>query len=63
MLGGEVLEGQISAFDILQNRVIKQTEEYEIVKYGEVYRVHFYDKKDRDKCRVTKNFEYVKKFL
>ncbi|MGC5814317.1 hypothetical protein [Clostridium perfringens] len=41
MLGGEVLEGQISAFDILQNRVIKQTEEYEIVKYGEVYRIHF----------------------
>lgn len=59
----EVLEGQISAFDILQNRVIKQIEEYEIVKYGEVYRIHFYDKKDRDKCRVTKNFEYIKKFL
>ncbi|MDH5085858.1 hypothetical protein [Clostridium perfringens] len=63
MLGGEVLEGQVSAFDILQNRVIKQTEEYEIVKYGEVYRIHFYDKKDRDKCRVTKNFEYVKRYL
>ena len=59
----EVLEGQISAFDILQNSVIKQTEEYEIVKYGEVYRIHFFNKKDRDKCRVTKNFEYVKKFL
>ncbi|WP_221364538.1 hypothetical protein [Clostridium perfringens] len=63
MLGGEVLEGQISAFDILQNRVIKQTEEYEIVKYGEVYRVHFFDKKDRDKCMATKQFELVKKFL
>ena len=59
----EVLEGQISAFDILQNRVIKQTEEYEIVKYGEVYRIHFFDKKDRGKCRVTKNFEYVKRYL
>ncbi|MBI6020022.1 hypothetical protein H8J79_04135 [Clostridium perfringens] len=59
----EVLEGQISAFDILQNRVIKQTEEYEIIKYGEVYRIHFYDKKDRDKCRVTKNFDYVKRYL
>ncbi|MDU5882844.1 MAG: hypothetical protein E6Z31_10225 [Clostridium perfringens] len=59
----EVLEGQISAFDILQNRVIKQTEEYEIVKYGEVYRIHFFDKKDRYKCRVTKNFEYVKRYL
>lgn len=59
----EVLEGQISAFDILQNRLIKQTEEYEIVKYCEVYRIHFYDKKDRDKCRVTKNFEYVKRYL
>ena len=59
----EVLQGQISAFDILQNKVIKQTEEYKIIKYGEVYRIHFYDKKDRDKCRVTKNFEYIKKFL
>ncbi len=59
----EVLEGQISTFDILQNRVIKQTEEYEIVKYGEVYRIHFFDKNDRDKCRVTKNFEYVKRYL
>ncbi|EPB8186674.1 hypothetical protein ACSXAI_07070 [Clostridium perfringens] len=43
--------------------MIKQTEEYEIVKYGEVYRVHFFDKKDRDKCMVTKQFELVKKFL
>lgn len=59
----EVLEGQISAFDILQNRVIKQTEEYEIIKYGEVYTIHFFDKKDIDKCRVTKNFEYVKRYL
>ncbi|EHK2334482.1 hypothetical protein KCK34_000909 [Clostridium perfringens] len=59
----EVLEGQISAFDILKNRVIKQTEEYEIIKYGEVYTIHFFDKKDIDKCRVTKNFEYVKRYL
>lgn len=58
-----MIEGQMSVFDILQNRAIKQTEEYEIVKYGEVYRIHFFDKKDRDKCRVTKNFEYVKRYL
>ena len=58
-----MLEGQISAFDILKNRVIKQTEEYEIIKYGEVYTIHFFDKKDIDKCRVTKNFEYVKRYL
>lgn len=63
MLGGEVLEGQISAFDILQNKVIKKTKEYEIIKCGEVYTIHFFDKKDRDKCRVTKNFEYVKRYL
>ncbi|EOU1724974.1 MULTISPECIES: hypothetical protein [Clostridium] len=59
----EVLQVQISVFDILQNKVIKKTKEYEIIKCGEVYRIHFYDKKDRDKCRVTKNFEYVKRYL
>ncbi|EOU1974791.1 hypothetical protein ACSXBA_10765 [Clostridium perfringens] len=59
----EVLQGQISVFDILQNKVIKKTKEYEIIKCGEVYIIHFYDKKDRDKCRVTKNFEYVKRYL
>lgn len=59
----EVLNGQVSVFDMLQNKVIKKTEEYEIIKYGEVYRVHFYDKKDRHKCRVTKDFEYIKRYL
>ncbi|MDZ4991914.1 hypothetical protein GNF80_02875 [Clostridium perfringens] len=59
----DMLEGQVSVFDMLQKKVIKKTNEYEVTKYGEVYRIHFYDKKDRDKCRVTKNFEYVKKFL
>ncbi|EIW6614095.1 hypothetical protein G6Z26_04610 [Clostridium perfringens] len=54
----EVLEGQVSVFDML-----KKTKEYEIIKFGEVYTIHFFDKKDRDKCRATKNFEYVKKFL
>lgn len=47
----------------MKDEVIKKTTEYEIVKYDQVYRIHFYDKKDRDKCRVTKNFEYIKKFL
>ncbi len=59
----EVLEGQVSVFDVLKKKVLKRTNEYEVIKYGEVYRIHFFDKKDRDKCRVTKNFEYVKKFL
>lgn len=59
----EVLEGQVSVFDMLKKKVLKRTKKYEITKYGEVYTVHFFDKKDRDKCRVTKNFEYVKKFL
>lgn len=58
-----MLEGQVSVFDMLQKKVIKKTNEYEVTKYGEVYRIHFYDKKDRDKCRVTKNFEYVKRYL
>lgn len=59
----EVLEGQVSVFDMLKKKVIKMTNEYEVIKYGEVYIIHFFDKKDRDKSRVTKNFEYVKKFL
>lgn len=59
----EVLEGQVSVFDMFKKKVLKKTTEYEIVKYDQVYRIHFYDKKDRDKCRVTKNFEYIKKFL
>ena len=58
-----MIEGQIDAFDILQDKVklIKKTNEYEIVRYGDVYRIHFFDK--GDKCRVTKNFEYIKRFL
>ncbi|WP_150542701.1 hypothetical protein ACSXBY_04410 [Clostridium perfringens] len=59
----EVLEGQVSVFDVLKKKVLKKTTEYEITKYGEVYTIHFFDKKDRDKCRVTKNFEYVKRYL
>ncbi|MGC5814005.1 hypothetical protein ACSXEQ_06185 [Clostridium perfringens] len=59
----EVLEGQVSVFDMLQKKVIKKTNEYQIIKYGEVYTIHFFDKKDRDKCRVTKSFEYVNRYL
>lgn len=60
-----MIDGQINAFDIIQGKtkLIKVTSEYEITKYGDVYRIHFYDKSDRDKCRVTKNFDYIKKFL
>ena len=47
----------------MKDEVLKKTTEYEITKYGEVYRIHFFDKKDRYKCRVTKNFEYVKRYL
>ncbi|WP_368235646.1 hypothetical protein [Clostridium perfringens] len=48
---------------MLKNKVIKKKEKYEITKYGGAYRIHFYDKKDREKCRVPKNFEYVKRYL
>ena len=58
-----MIEGQISIFNILEdsNKIIKRTNEYEIFKYKDVYRIHFYDK--GDKCRVTKNLRYIKKFL
>ena len=60
-----MIDGQINAFDIIQGKIklIKATNGYEITRYGNVYGIHFYDKKDRDKCRVTKNFDYIKKFL
>ena len=53
-----MLKGQMSIFE---DKLIKKTNKYEVAKHGNVYRIHFYDK--GDKCRVTKNFDYVKRFL
>ena len=55
-----MLKGQMSIFE---DKLIKKTNEYEVAKHGNVYRIHFYDKENRDKCRVTKNFDYVERFL
>ena len=55
-----MLKGQMSIFED-KVKLIKKTDKYKITKYGNVYAIHFYDK--GDKCRVTKNFDYVERFL
>ena len=57
-----MLKGQMSIFED-KVKLIKKTDKYKITKYGNVYAIHFYDKENRDKCRVTKNFNYVERFL
>ncbi|BFK81476.1 hypothetical protein I3900191A7_16210 [Clostridium baratii] len=56
-----MLDVQLNIFD--DNKIIKRTKDYEIKQFGQVYSIHFIDKQQRDKCRVTKNFEYIKRYL
>lgn len=39
---------------------IKENNEFIIWKYGSVYRIHYFKK---DRCKVTKNKELVKRLL
>ena len=57
-----MLKGQMSIFED-KVKLIKKTDRYKITKYGNVYAIHFYDKENRDKCRVTKNSDYIERFL
>ena len=43
--------------------VIKQTNEYKVVKNRNYYILHYFNKKEFHKNRVTKNFDYIKSFL
>ena len=57
----KMLDVQLSIFD--DDKTIKRTNYYEIKQFGQVYSIHFFDKQQRDKCRVTKNLEYIKRYL
>lgn len=43
--------------------VIKQTSKYKVIKKGNYFILHYFNKKDFHKNRVTKNFDYIKSFL
>lgn len=57
----------------MKSKVIKTTETYQVRQYGNVYALSFFDEcishptfnrhKTTKQSRVTKNFEYIKKFL
>ncbi|EPZ9216525.1 hypothetical protein JVI29_002919 [Clostridium perfringens] len=44
----------------MKDEVLKKTTEYEIVKYDQVYRIHFYNLSD---FRVSKNQKLSKKVM
>lgn len=56
-----MLDVQLNIFN--DDKTIKRTKDYEVKQFGQVYSIHFFDKQQRDKCRVTKNFEYIKRYL
>lgn len=47
--------------------IVNKTDKFIVFKYGNVYRVHFYDDKrkkvDEVKSFITKSFDKVKRFL